>query len=164
MAESKPPGRTDAPRINLGAGVDLYPVKVIMDLFRIAYQAAHRYLKALGIPRLYINHTAYFNVHSLRRAIYLLSQAGGPGFAFPGSSARNRWSRHKKNPDELPIVLTPKLIKQLERLDPNWDLRVTLEKLLQLDNVAAMAAKLAKGRKSAENVAIRRQAGQRKTS
>lgn len=81
---------------DFGSG-DVVELSHLETTFGINRRVALKYLKALRIPPLYFNDEIFFSLPTFNRILYVLSRPGSPGFIFPGSKPRAKFSvRHKK--------------------------------------------------------------------
>lgn len=79
----------DLPKVHdLGSG-ELAEISHLCQTFEISRRTAFLYLKALHINPMYIGKDVFFSLSTFNRVMYVLTAPGGPGFLFPGSSAKN---------------------------------------------------------------------------
>jgi len=79
-----------------GFGIHLFSfgtmreLKYLCQAFGISRQSAIHLCKALRVPLFYIGKAILFQQFALERVLYILTRAGGTGFAAPGSKFKAR--------------------------------------------------------------------------
>ena len=122
---------TPKSRIRMGEEVDLVHISTVCEQFGISIYFARRWLEALGVPVFALHRSYYFNYATLRRAIYLVTQLGAPGFLTVGSEAK----KERKDSDKDALTeITPEVLERLMQLDPDWEIRRAVRESL-LPNV-----------------------------
>ena len=138
-------------RIRMGEDVDLVRLDEITQLFDVPENQTRRWLKALGVPAIAIGRYYYFNYHSLKHALHLVTQVGAPGFVAVGSTAK----KEKRQLDRGMLVqIEPSVLDQLMQFDPDWQIRKAVRESLLPSVLEQVLAKVQTGTKSSPSLKL----------
>lgn len=137
----KPPKPAPKYGVRLSERVHLQPLNFITSRFGVSPASVYRWLAELGVPTISIGDMEYFNLYALTHALYLVTQVGGPGFLCFGSAGKRAKAHDRPNAPHL-TRLTPEIVLELSRLDPNWQVREAVAKALDIKKLREIAAKL----------------------
>ena len=147
-----------APRysIRLDEHVHLVPTRTITERFGVPKTSVTRWLVDLGIPTIAVGDQEYFNMYALKRAIYLVTQVGAPGFLCIGSKLRR--SKKDRPAARHLTAITPEILAELQELDPDWEIRHVIRDSLNTKALGRLLDKIGhtRGGKEPTNRTIRK--------
>lgn len=102
--------RTRPKRQKVGSANLLMETSTIASYFGTSIKAAHKFLRDLQVPVLYVGDNSYFNAEALDKVMYYITRHGGQGFAAPGSDFKN----HHGNSGQIPTTMTDEDMEKME--------------------------------------------------
>jgi len=132
------------------------PVHTVTERFGVNKKSVAHWLAELGVPTICIGNQEYFNLYSLKRAIYLVTQVGAPGFLCLGSKVRR--DRRNRPASKAITQITPEILAELFQLDPDYEIRKAIHDSLNTKALSRMLDKIGhtRGGREATNRTLRK--------